>query len=182
MLIAFDKHYALPSQHHFTRIVLPYMYRQCWEEVTKEVSKVDDFAATTDLWSSHTTEPYISLTIHFIDTEFNLKVKCFQTAFMPEDHTGQNITHGLREALAEWGLNEGKLVCITTDNPSGYSNSAWTLPQDSVQLDGDLGRPWSTGSWSSKRPLPMTFPMTRNSDISSHPDRTLMYWKQWKSH
>lgn len=35
---------------------------------------------------------------------------------MPEDHTGQNITHGLRKALAAWGLNEGKLVCITTDN------------------------------------------------------------------
>lgn len=39
-----------------------------------------------------------------------------QTAFMPENHTGRNITHGLREALAEWGLNEGKLVCITTEN------------------------------------------------------------------
>ena len=34
---------------------------------------------------------------------------------MPEDHTGQNIAQELRESLAEWGLNEGKLVCITTD-------------------------------------------------------------------
>ncbi|KAL2081527.1 hypothetical protein ACEWY4_023380 [Coilia grayii] len=124
MLIAFDKRYALPSRHHFNRMVLPNMYQQCRDKVTKEVSAADEFAATTDLWSSRTMEPYISLTIHFIDTEFNLKVKCLQTAFMPEDHTGQNIADGLREALAEWGLNEGKLVCITTDNAANIKLAA----------------------------------------------------------
>ena len=111
-----DKRYALPSRHHFSRVVLPNMYDKCRKEVEEEVSTADNFAATTDLWSSRTMEPYISLTVHFIDTEFTLRVRCLQTAFMPEDHTGCNIAHGLREALLEWGLNEGKLVCITTDN------------------------------------------------------------------
>ncbi|KAK0141200.1 Zinc finger BED domain-containing protein 1 [Merluccius polli] len=97
MLHAFDKHYALPSRHYFSRVVLP---------------------------NIRTSEPYISLTVHFIDAEFNLKVKCLQTAFMPEDHTGQNIAHGLREALAEWGLNEGQLVCITTDNAANIKLAA----------------------------------------------------------
>ena len=104
-----DKRYALPSRHHLSRVVLPNMSQKC--RVAKEVSKADDFAAMTDLWSSRTMEPYISLTLRFIDTEFSLRVRCLQTAFMPEDHTGQNIAHGLREALAEWGLNEEKLVC-----------------------------------------------------------------------
>lgn len=43
---------------------------------------------------------------------------------MPEDHTGHNIAHALREALAEWGLNEGKLVCITTDNAANIKLAA----------------------------------------------------------
>ena len=115
LIHALDTRYALPSRHHFSRVVLPNMYLQCREQVSNVVSKADNFAATTDLWSSRTMEPYISLTLHFIDSEFCLNVRCLQTAFMPEDHTGLNIALGLRESLAEWGLPEGKLVCITTD-------------------------------------------------------------------
>lgn len=76
------------------------MYQQYREDATKEVYQAHDLAtAATVLWSSRATEPYISLTIHFIDPKINLKVICLQTAFMPEDHTGQNIAHGLRETL-----------------------------------------------------------------------------------
>ncbi|KAL3989107.1 hypothetical protein ACER0C_013425 [Sarotherodon galilaeus] len=61
-------------------------------------------------------EPYLSLTVHFIDMDFNMKTKCLQTSFFPGDHTGQNIAAGLKQALATWDLEESKLVCITTDN------------------------------------------------------------------
>lgn len=121
MVHEFDKRYALPSRHYFSRNVLPAMYEKCREKVAKQVLEADHFAATTDLWSSRTTEPYISLTVHFIDNDFNLKVKCLQTAFMPEDHTGQNIADVLRESLAQWRLNESKLVCITTDNAANVN-------------------------------------------------------------
>lgn len=87
---------------------------------------MDQFAATTDLWSSRTAELYISLMIRYIDKEFNLKGKCLQNALMPEDRTGQNIALELREALAEWGLGEGKLVCITTDNAANIKLAAET--------------------------------------------------------
>lgn len=78
MIRELDKRYALPSRHYFTRNVLPGMYENCREKVSKEVLEADHFAATTDLWSSRTSEPYISLTVHFIDNELNLKVKCLQ--------------------------------------------------------------------------------------------------------
>lgn len=86
-----DKRYVLPSFHHFSRVVLPTMYEKCRAEVAKEVTKAADFAVTSDLWSSRTMELYISLTIHYIDTDFNLRARCLQTAFIPEDHTGLNI-------------------------------------------------------------------------------------------
>ena len=76
-----DKRYALPSWHHFSRMVLPNMYRKCREEVANEESKADDFAATTDLWSSSTMGA-ISLTLRLIGTEFSLRVRCLKTAFV----------------------------------------------------------------------------------------------------
>ncbi|XP_055053943.2 E3 SUMO-protein ligase ZBED1 [Misgurnus anguillicaudatus] len=118
------KRYALPSRHYFTRVALPALYEKCRAEVANEVLKAEYIAATTDLWSSRKMEPYISLTIHYIDANFNLNTKCLQTAFIPEDHTGQNIAHALREAVAAWGLNEEKLVCITTDNASNIKLAA----------------------------------------------------------
>lgn len=124
MINTLDKRYALPSRHYFTRVALPALYEKCRAEVANEVSKAEYFATTTDLWSSRTMEPYISLTIHYIDADFNLNTKCLQTVFIPEDHTGQNIAHGLREAMAAWGLNEEKLTCITTDNAANIKLAA----------------------------------------------------------
>ncbi|XP_028300964.1 zinc finger BED domain-containing protein 1-like [Gouania willdenowi] len=119
-----DKRYVLPSSHHFSRIALPALYDECRGKVAKEVSTAVYFATTTDLWSSRTMEPYINLTLHYIDADFTIKTNCLQTAFFPEDHTGQNLADGLRQAMAAWDLNEEKLVCITTDNASNMKLAA----------------------------------------------------------
>lgn len=78
------------------------------------MATVTFFSTTTDLWSSRTSELYISLTVHFVYEEFELK--SLQTSYFPDDHTGENIALGLREALAVWDLCEERQVAITTDN------------------------------------------------------------------
>ena len=50
-------------------------------------------------------------------------------AFFPQDHTGELIAQGLREAMASWGLQEERLVCIATDN--GYNDP---LTQDLLNM------------------------------------------------
>ena len=119
-----DKRYVLPSRHHFSRIALPALYEECRGKVASEVSTALYFATTTDLWSSRTMEPYISLTLHYIDADFAIKTNCLQTAFFPEDHTGLNIAEGLRQAMTAWDLKEENLVCITTDNASNMKLAA----------------------------------------------------------
>ncbi|KAF3847114.1 hypothetical protein F7725_020142, partial [Dissostichus mawsoni] len=66
---------------------------------------------------SRTCEPYLSLTVHYVDN-WELKSACLQTSFFPEDHTGEIIAQGLQEALLSWNLPEARQVCITTDNGS----------------------------------------------------------------
>ncbi|XP_039901550.1 E3 SUMO-protein ligase ZBED1-like [Simochromis diagramma] len=85
------------------------------------------------MWSSRTSEPYLSLTAHYIDQDWNLKSKCLQTAYLPDNHTGEVIALGLSEALASWGLSEDKQVCITTDSGTNIvkatSLNDWTRLQ-----------------------------------------------------
>jgi len=109
-----DKRYQLPSRTHFTRVAIPEMYEKCKAGVEYELKKVKFYATTTDMWSSRTMEPYMSLTVHYIDDNYEIKSRCLQTAYFPENHTGENIAQGLKEALASWGLCEDQQVSITT--------------------------------------------------------------------
>uniref|UniRef100_A0A1X7VXR6 DUF659 domain-containing protein n=1 Tax=Amphimedon queenslandica TaxID=400682 RepID=A0A1X7VXR6_AMPQE len=86
--------------------------------VASQFKHIYNYAATTDLWSSYTMEPSISLTVHFINEEWEHKSRCLQTMFKREDHTGSNISEALTQAMQQWELNNSSLVCITTDNGS----------------------------------------------------------------
>ena len=48
----------------------------------------------------------------------------FETAYFPDDHTGEMIAQGLRLMLSAWDLKEENLVAITTDNGSNVVKAA----------------------------------------------------------
>ncbi|KAK0140110.1 Zinc finger BED domain-containing protein 1 [Merluccius polli] len=124
MVKTLDKKYVIPSRNYFSKVALPALYEKRRGEIEREITAVEYFATTTDLWSSRTMEPYLSLTIHYIDDDFTMKSRCLQTSFFPQDHTGEAIAQGLREALASWSLPEERQVCITTDNGSNVVKAA----------------------------------------------------------
>lgn len=140
LLIVLDKRYQIPSCNYFSQVAIPQLYEQCRKVVQAEfgVRKIEYFSSTTDLWSSRTTEPYISLTVHYITPEYELVSKCLQTSYFPEDHKGQNISVGLRDALDSWGLRPAHQVAITTDNRSNIKKAAelkkWQRLQCFVRL------------------------------------------------
>ena len=80
--------------------------------------ELDYFSATTDLWTSTSGDPYITLTCHFIDRSWELKSLCLQTHYIPEDHTAENISVVLAETLQQWKLEDNRLVGITADSGS----------------------------------------------------------------
>lgn len=112
MIDTLDKRYSIPSRNYFSYVALPAMYKKVQTVVEAEVQQADYFSATTDLWSSRTMEPYMSLTVHFIATDFTMKSKCL---------------------LGSWSLEEEKMACITTDNGSNIvkaiSINNWTRLQ-----------------------------------------------------
>ncbi|KAL4005537.1 hypothetical protein ACER0C_005250 [Sarotherodon galilaeus] len=115
LLKTLDRRYQLPSRKYFTREALPKMYTEVRQSLAAQLTKVSHFALTTDLWSSRTCEPYMSVTIHFME-DWELKTACLQTSYFPQDHTREHIAEALQDVLKTWKLNPTGLVAITTDN------------------------------------------------------------------
>ena len=78
------------------------------------------------MWTSNTTEPYLSYTIHFVGNNWSLDTRCLQVLYLPKDHNGQNIAEALEGALDSWNLDASRQVCITTDNGSNIACATTT--------------------------------------------------------
>ena len=113
-----DSKYEIPSAKYFSSVAIPALYEKTRETVAVEVQSAYYFSSTTDMWSSSTMEPYLSYTVHFITNDWTLQSRCLQTLFVPKDHNADNLSEVLTETLAQWKLEVGRQVCITTDNGS----------------------------------------------------------------
>ena len=127
MVTTLDPQYKLPTRNYFSETAVPSAYSRIRGEMMTEISSVGHFSLTTDMWSSRRMTPYMSLTFHYIDSEWTLIAKCLQCSFLPEDHTADNIQDALQEALHEWGLKEENVVCITTDSGANIKAAARQL-------------------------------------------------------
>lgn len=117
LLKTMDPRYELPSRNYFAREALPQMYNEVRLSLADRLANVTHFALTSDMWSSRTCGPYMSVTVHFIQ-DWEIKTVCLQTSYFPQDHTGEHIAEALQDAIASWKLQEKHLVAITTDNGS----------------------------------------------------------------
>ena len=124
---AFNKKYQLPSRKHFSEVSSEKLLTSTKEEVKLELAKVKHFSATTDLWSSISLTPYLSLTVTYIDQDWKLSNKMLETTYMPQDHTGENISNLLQQSLEVWSLNKSDMSAITTDNGSNVILAAEKL-------------------------------------------------------
>ena len=122
-----DSHYEIPSRSHFSKNAIPSLYATTVDKVREDLSSIEYSASTTDLWSSVGMIPYLSCTIHFIDSCWELRCRCLQTQFLPKDHTGIHIAEAMESTLDSWGLSEKKQICLTTDNGSNIVNAAEQL-------------------------------------------------------
>ena len=61
--------YDMPYKDHFSRLAIPSLYEKTEGDIQKKIiNEMGNFSATADLWSSCTSEPYLCLTIHYVDS------------------------------------------------------------------------------------------------------------------
>ena len=119
MLLKLNPRYQIPSRQHFTDYEISQLYSHVKDDIVAEsLKEVNFFAAITDLWSSDSCHPYLTLSIHFISTNWDLKSFCLDTAELYEDHTGRNIADAVTDVFDNLRLQVKNLVAATTDNGS----------------------------------------------------------------
>ena len=112
----------LPSRSTLTHSWLPDIYETEKSKLKSLLASVEFVSLTCDLWSSIAHESKLTVTCHFIDSNFHLHSKVLETISMPERHTSLNLATRLTEISNNWGIKT-KIVCVVTDNAANIVNA-----------------------------------------------------------
>ncbi|KAK2435284.1 hypothetical protein QL285_020357 [Trifolium repens] len=61
---------------------------------------------TSDLWTTCTTEGYICLTAHYVNSNWNLKSRILNFSHMPPPHSGSELSKKIFEFISDWGIEK----------------------------------------------------------------------------
>ena len=122
----------------FRRQKLPILYERVKEEMQKAFAKdfpeLKGVSFTTDIWTSRNNDSFISLTLHYINSEFELVrflIAC--TPFIGR-HTGEAIAVNLDSFISDLNLNEEVHRACANDNGSNVVLAA----KESEEINTEL--------------------------------------------
>ena len=86
--------YTVPSRKHISKLMF-----DCGKALLADKFQSDAFSLslTTVIWTSSSTEVYISLTCHFLTSQWEFVDCVLATRSFPEHHTGENISSTIKE-------------------------------------------------------------------------------------
>ena len=99
-----ESRYQLPSRRTLMRM-LPDMYSKRVKEIKQELAQISHVALTSDIWTSRTTQSYLTLTCHFLTSSWELKTLVLETFELNNDHTADNIAEALQRVAESWGIS-----------------------------------------------------------------------------
>lgn len=119
-----EPRYNIPSRRHFGTTVIPKLYDETRGEIEKELSDTAHVALTTDGWTSRATESFLTVTAHYITSEWEMRSCVLQTRPIYESHTSEHLSELLTDAVAEWKLERvNSIIPVTTDNAKNIVNA-----------------------------------------------------------
>ncbi|CAG9829823.1 unnamed protein product [Diabrotica balteata] len=106
--------YKLPSRKKLTYEILPKYYTESASTLKITLSKVENIAVTTDIWTSDSNVAYITVTAHFTH-ESNLCARVLCTKGMSGSHTSEKIADELTSIFNDWNIGN-KIITVVSDN------------------------------------------------------------------
>ena len=79
------------------RSLLPEKYEAAKAELILELEQVDTCAVTTDVWTSASTEGYVTITCHYLVSSWELKSCVLATYGQDLRHTAENVVGELKK-------------------------------------------------------------------------------------
>lgn len=93
-------------------------------------TEVGDYVSlTTDIWTSEANDSFLSLTLHYLNSDFQPKMVVLDCLPFNEEHTAENILSLIDAKLHPYQLSE-KIHCFVRDNAANmvgaFNLSSWT--------------------------------------------------------
>ncbi|MGH0159335.1 UNVERIFIED_CONTAM: hypothetical protein FKN15_045766 [Acipenser sinensis] len=109
-----DPRYKIPSRKRLMEGTIADMYKDCQEKVRANCQRAHSVVLTTDVWTSRSTEAYLTVSCHFIDN-WQMQEFVLETCSFYGQHTADNISLELKRITDEWGITQ-KVVAVVTDS------------------------------------------------------------------
>ena len=138
LLHELNPQYQCPSRKHFSDSSIPTLYTQVKSQVLTDLKSATGISCTSDGWTSITTDPYLSLTVHFLTPAYELKSYCLRTIYMPMSHTAENLATMIRGILSEYDLYMDDITTFTTDNAANMKAAARVLGVSRIPCFGHI--------------------------------------------
>lgn len=123
---ALNPNYELPNRHAISKELIPALYEKCLVEMKSLTSTVESACLTTDCWTSRNNESFMAITIHFINTEFELKSILLGCHSFNSNHTANNLAQEIEHVLTSWNLYD-KITFAVSDNAYNIKNALNSL-------------------------------------------------------
>ena len=110
--------YPVPSRKHITSLLDP-EYQRVKGLIQKDVNTATFVSFTTDIWTEDTTKhSFISLSAHWLDSEFVQRDYCLEGMHFPVAHTGENISGIMTNMLEDWQIDSDRWGVVVRDGAS----------------------------------------------------------------
>lgn len=127
-----DPSYNFPATQQFTEIEIPRLYHSVKSNIKEKVSCAERVAFSTDIWTSKSKQNHVTVTCHYIDSDWQVKGYVLQTCVLSECCSGNEIATSLWHIAEEWELQD-TLSAVVTDS-STYVSMTSSSPQRQFEL------------------------------------------------
>uniref|UniRef100_UPI00358DF1F0 zinc finger BED domain-containing protein 4-like n=1 Tax=Myxine glutinosa TaxID=7769 RepID=UPI00358DF1F0 len=118
LMSAVEPKYILKSENFYRTEMLNYVHQKVVEKIKGLISKEnagDSISFTTDCWSGFT-ETLMSLTAHFIDSNWKRVQVVLNVKEMSDSHTGDYIGCMFVEILEHWDIDKERVLMVLRDS------------------------------------------------------------------
>jgi len=74
------------------------------------MESLESVCLTTDSWTSVTTENYLAVTAHYVDSKFEVDSCLLECIKFGERHTADNLANAILRVTREWKIQKKLLV------------------------------------------------------------------------
>jgi len=126
LLQTLEPRYHIPTPDTLSSTILPPLYRGEKNRLKNELRKVASVTVTTELWATPVTEGFLTISVHYLDSNWKKCCAVLETCKITENHSTESIAEELNRIFTEWAIL-GKITCVVIDNSANVDAAVQIL-------------------------------------------------------